>query len=303
MKNLKMKYKQTKKYFSLSLSFFIPYTIYFISLFLFVLSSCNKEEPIPSYIHIDKINLTTNYSTEGSNANKILDAWIYIDDQLVGTFEMPCTVPVLFYGDHTVKILPGVKENGISETRIPYPFYFRYESGISLTAGQVTTISPTVTYSTGADFSWIEDFEGALPTVCDSGTSDTVMKITNTPSEVFEGIGSGVVNLPSGVYYGVSCNKYTLPQAGAPVFLELNYNCNTEFNVGIIGYTYNNLIDVQEISLTLRPTTGWNKVYINLSNEISAATNSVRFGIFFSMIKDPNLAKSQIYVDNIKLVN
>ncbi len=299
-----MKRKLSKKSVSEFFSPFKSYTLYFISLFLFLISSCNKEEPIPSYIHLDKITLNTNYSTEGSNSNKILDAWIYIDDQLVGAFEMPCTVPVIYYGNHTLKVLPGIKENGISETRITYPFYYRYEKQVNLTAGQVDTIAPVVTYSSSSDFTWIEDFEGISPSVCDSGTSDTVMKITNVPSEVFGGTGgSGVVNLPLGVYYGVSCNKYVLPKAGAPVFLELDYNCNTEFNVGIIGYASNNLVDVQQIAITLRPTSGWNKVYINLSNEITGALNSVRFGIFFSMIKDPNLSSSQFYVDNIKLIN
>jgi len=50
---------------------------------LLLLYSCNKEEPIPAYIHIDKIDLKTNYSIQGSNSHKIIDAWIYVDDQLL----------------------------------------------------------------------------------------------------------------------------------------------------------------------------------------------------------------------------
>ena len=276
----------------------ILYVFFVVVLFL----SCNKEEPIPAYIHIDKINLVaTDPANQGSNSNKIIDAWIYIDDQLVGAFEMPCTVPVLYYGDHTVKVFAGIKENGIAETRIEYPFYFRYETALSLTAGVITTITPTVNYSTGADFTWIEEFENFSIAVCDSGTSDTIM--TQTTAEVFEGTGSGGVNLSSGVYYGVSCNKYILPKQEAPVFLELDYKCNSEFNVGIVGYASNNLVDVQQIALTLRPTTGWNKVYVNLSNEISFALNSVKFGIFFSMVKNQDVSVSQIYIDNVKLIN
>ncbi|MBI4930292.1 MAG: hypothetical protein HY841_05985 [Bacteroidetes bacterium] len=266
--------------------------------------ACNKEEPIPSYIHIDKINFTTNYLLEGSSSNKILDAWIYIDDQQVGAFELPCTVPVLAEGSHEIKIWAGIKENGIAETRIKYPFYETFSQTVILTRGQITTISPTVTYAANADFTWLEDFEGSSHSVCNSGvTADSIMTITTAPSDVFEGTGSGKVSITSSSYIGISCAKYILPQGGASVFLELDYNCNTEFNIGIIGYTANNTIDVQWTSLTLRPTTGWNKVYINLGTEVSNATNSTKFSIFFSMLKDENLANSYFYLDNVKLIN
>ncbi len=266
---------------------------------------CNKEEPIPSYVHIDKITLSTIYSNEGSASNKILDAWVYIDDQFVGAFELPCTFPVLTVGTHTISVLSGIKENGITETRIPYPFYEKYVASIVLVAGEKTQVNPTTKYAALADFSWIEDFEGASPGICNNlGVPDTNMKVVNTPGLVFELTGSGEVLLTGSAtsYFGMSCNKYALPKVGAPVFIELNYNCNTDFNVGIIGYSGSN-IEVQSISLTLRPTTGWNKVYINLTNEVTGAVSASTFAIFFSLLKDPDLTASYVYLDNVKLVN
>jgi hypothetical protein len=271
---------------------------------LILFASCNKEERIPAYIHIDKIALITAYANVGSNSNKIVDAWIYIDGQLAGTYELPCTIPVLYEGSHSVMVLPGIKENGISETRIPYPFYDKYEETVTFVPGQITTISPTTVYSQGADFSWLEDFEGSHG-ICDNvGTPDTIMSIIHPPEDVFEMSGSGAVVLAAGhtSYFGITCNKYVLPQAGAPVFLELNYKCNTDLNVGIVGYS-GTTIDVQSISLTLRPTSGWNKVYINLTTEVTNATNSTQFAIFFSMLKNPDLTTSYFYLDNVKLIN
>jgi hypothetical protein len=267
-------------------------------------SSCNKEEPIPSYIHISQINLTTNYSTEGSSKEpKILDAWVYIDGNTVGAFEMPFTVPVLFYGTHTLRIFPGIKENGIAETRIAYPFYALYQQTVNLTAQTITTISPTTTYLSSTNFIWLEDFEGSSPSICDTTNSDTVMKIIT--SDVFEGVGSGGVFLESGKtkYTGISCNKFVLSKNGSPIFLELHYKTNTEFQVGIIGYDSNNLVNVQTTALTLRPIDVWNKVYVNLTDEVTSATNSVKFAIFFSMLKNPDLSTSYFYLDNVKLLN
>ena len=53
---------------------------YFIIL-IFILTSCNKEEEIPSYIEINDFNLTSN-SSFGENTENITDVWIYIDENL-----------------------------------------------------------------------------------------------------------------------------------------------------------------------------------------------------------------------------
>jgi len=282
----------------------LRFTLIFLPVLL--LLGCNKEEPIPAYIHIDKIDLTTVYANEGSSSHKITDAWIYIDDQFAGAYEMPFTIPVLYTGTRRVRVLAGIKENGISQTRIPYPFYNKFEQVVSLEPGVITTLTPVTTYIKDTEFSWKEDFENAATGICNNaGTHDTVMQITKIPSEVFELAGSGrvVLDLPQSSYLGISCDKFTLPQAGAPVFLELNYNCNTDFNVGIRGYSSTNTIAYQGISLSLRTTSGWNKIYINLSDQVTGAVTSVKFGIFFSMLKNPDVSSSYFYVDNVKLVN
>lgn len=266
--------------------------------------SCHKETPIPSYIHIDKMIFNTNYSTEGSSSNKILDAWVYIDDNLVGVFELPRTFPVLYAGNHNIKIYAGIKEDGISETRIAYPFYDKYEKDVTLTQGQITTISPSVKYVPGITFEWMEDFEGVSHGICvgDGVTKDSIMKITSDPAEVFEGNGSGKVSITGGTYFGQTCSKSVLPHGGASVFLEMNYKCNTKFNVGIIGYDAGGSIQLQQIKITLVPTSSWNKIYINFSNEVTTSIASTKFSIFFSMLNNTDLSSSEFYLDNVKLI-
>ncbi|HET7819683.1 MAG TPA: hypothetical protein VFL70_10290 [Bacteroidia bacterium] len=270
---------------------------------LLLLYSCNKEEPIPAYIHIDKIDLKTNYSIQGSNSHKIIDAWIYVDDQLVGAFELPCTVPVLYEGNHEVKILAGIKENGISDTRTVYPYYTSYQVNIFFGKGEISTITPVVNYLSDTQFIWLDDFEGAIPSICDSSiTSDTMMQVTHIPSQVFENTGSAVVTLVNGVYYGYSCSGYTLPKTDQ-VFLELNYNCNTEFSIGLEGYSSSGNLNLKQTLITLRPVSTWNKVYINLTTAINEDPKSLKFKLFFSMKYNTSLSSSNLFIDNIKLVN
>lgn len=263
-------------------------------------SSCHKEAPIPAYIHIDQCALTTTYSIQGSSSQKIIDAWIDVDGKSVGTYEMPCTVPVLYSGQHTVTVFPGIKENGITTSRVQYQFYNTYSVTATFTPGSVLKINPTTAYASYAIFSFIEDFEGGATGFCDSTGSDTSMQLITTPNLVFEGLKSGGVILTGNKtqYYGVTCAKYPLPNT-PPIFLEMNYNCNTEFNVGVVAYDASSNYLGQTIALTLRPTIGWNKVYVNL-NDAVISNNAAKYSIFFSMLK--NSDPSYFYLDNVKLV-
>ena len=88
-------------------------------LFLLILLSCEKVDTntIPGFIKINDISLNSNISTN------ITDAWVYIDDNLQGVYELPTNFPILEEGIHKLRIKAGIKDNGIGGTRIPYPFY------------------------------------------------------------------------------------------------------------------------------------------------------------------------------------
>ena len=109
--------------------------ILFFSFFLLVQTSCEKfsgDQTIPAYISIDSIYLQTDYSLEGSNSQNITDAWVYVDDYLIGTFQLPARFPVLRQGTHTLSVIPGIKKNGIASTRITYPFYSTITQSVNL---------------------------------------------------------------------------------------------------------------------------------------------------------------------------
>src|SRR2546423_329586 len=124
--------------------------ILFIFSVIALYSSCSlfdTSEKIPSYIHIDKVNfIPGDTSVQGTASVKISDAWVFIDDQLVGAYELPATFPVQYDGTHTIKVRGGVKMNGISATRIQYPFYNFYSTQATLEPKKTITINPTAAY-------------------------------------------------------------------------------------------------------------------------------------------------------------
>jgi hypothetical protein len=114
-----------------------------------MLSACASDKGVPAYIRVNSIPVVTEPITQGSNSSNITDAWIYADDQLIGAFELPCDVPVLDLGTKKISIGAGIKINGISSLRAPYPFYKFYETTSELKAGESVTFRYRVAIAAG----------------------------------------------------------------------------------------------------------------------------------------------------------
>ncbi|MCC7302913.1 MAG: hypothetical protein IT233_09735 [Bacteroidia bacterium] len=257
----------------------------------------DKDEPVPAYISIPAIQLTTDYPNQGSSSHKIVDAWVYVDNNPVGTFELPAKFPVIATdGTHKITIYAGIKMNGISTLRIKYPFYDEYTGDHVLTAGQVTTITPTVAYTSSSTFPWREDFESAGHTFIDTFT---IARLTQVTDVVFEGNKSGHVHLNTDTFACElrSAPLLTVPAGGRAVFLELNYKCSHSFNVGIVNSNLEHLI-----SLVVNKSENWNKIYINLTGEINYPPATTNPKIYLTMMKPSNISTADFWFDNVKLV-
>ena len=280
---------------------------------MFFHSSCekfDKEEAIPSYISIPSIQLVVPdslKSIQGSASAKISDAWVFIDDKLQGTYELPAKFPVLKDGKHTLKIKAGIKENGIGSTRPAYPFYGEYIEELNLKTDSIVVVHPKVYYLSYTNFVWKENFEGVATTLKVSDYSDTSFKLVNNSSLVFEGSKSlyGAVDDTRRVLELKSSNAFQLSTNGNPVFLELNYKCNSPLYVGFIAN--NPLLPTPQPVITLNPTFDgteyvWNKIYINLSDFLGEYYQATNFNIVFRFEKSDNVSVSEVFLDNIKLL-
>jgi hypothetical protein len=275
---------------------------------LLVLVSCNiinpKEEEA-SYIAINSVNVTTDVAMQGSNAANISDAWIYVDDNLVGAFKLPCRIPVLHSGKHKVSVGAGIQLNGSSSLRTPYLFYrFHEQENVNLEAGKTTTLSPTFTYFDSLTFAFKANFDDLSGNkLTSTSTSDTTLSLCNDPARVYEGAGSCLVQLfrDSGFVDFQMIDPVSLPQGGANVFMEINYKNNQDLLVGLRSY-YSGASTKEEQVITLRPTESWNKVYINLTRQVSSQINANNFRIFFQTTKPSGSEPLEVLIDNFKII-
>lgn len=279
------------------------YLLCFCALIILSLNSCkvfDKEEDIPAYIHIDRLELTTDPVTQGSNSHKITDAWVYMDGLLLGVFELPATFPVLASGEREIKVRAGIKQNGISSTRVQYPFYTIYTTTVNFVPGNTSHIQPVVSYYPGTTFEWLENFESSGTTIT-AGPYPTDTSVVQQSDVVFEGNKSGAVilNTSNPVFYSSSATAYNLPKGEQTSWLEMDYKTDYMFTVGVLSNTPT-LANYETI--TLYPTDGsWNKIYIDLSPQVSAHNGP--YNIFFAMLLSGESTNANLYIDNIKLVH
>jgi len=265
--------------------------------------SCELFDPkatIPAYIHIENINLATNYVKQGSTSSKFTDAWVYVDDQPIGAFPLPTTFPVLMSGQHEVEVRGGIKIDGISANRTQYPFCSFYTQSVNLQSNVTVNIIPTVNYFPALTFEWLEDFENIGTSIVRASGSDTSLHVIVNNPLVFEGKKSGAVYLDAShtFFEGLSAGAYTLPDA-SDVYLELNYNCNNSFSVGVYSAASTTPYTTSYVNSS---NNQWNKIYINLVNEITTSY-SPPYSIFISMQQDNGVSLPVLYLDNIKLIH
>jgi len=294
--------------FSLSLAFSIP----------FIISSCSTFDPsvvVPVYGHIDSVHFTTTADSQGTASASIPYAWVYLDDNPVGAFQMPCTFPMIASnGVHSIKIYPGVVPVGMPSPASINPFYQYYAISVNMQQGSTYKFTPASTYYSWVDFPYMENFEkenvGNPPVGIinyygngsAAGATNTTMSVTNKKGLTFQGnSGIVVVNSAHNYYIGITSPAKSLPNSSTPVWMELNYRTTAIFTIGM----FDGDTATQSSPLALvYPTTKWTKMYVPLNTTIQAFSIQPQ-SVYFSLQLDAadGHTADTLLLDNIKILD
>ena len=307
----------------------------FLCLFssLLFLPSCYKFEngqTVPSYIRIDSVNLECDYFTYGANTRNISDVWVYVDDQIVGCFELPSTFPVLKKDFHKVSVYPGIKVDGKSSARAPYPFMKPcIWQDLRLVEDSIISLYPVFNYYDVPDVNlrWREDFEQGAISLNATPQSDTnIIRVSGSEAmniPLYSSFSGKIQLPPDSLHFTVaSFEEMTdLPSDNTPCMLELDYNCNADFTVGVL--VCDNFTIIEKPLVTVQATDSvnlvpnkWKKIYINIGPTIRDNRNADYYKIFFTsrvyktISNDGTTPVAPIdadhvryyYFDNIKLI-
>lgn len=291
------------------LKFMIQKFTLLILFFALVVSSCeviNPDEDIPSFIQIDEINVNA-ASGQGTDSADVEDAWIYIDDKLVGAFQMPALIPILHQGNQNIEIRSGVILNGIASTRTINPFYEYKTQIVDLVPDSTINVKLTTTYNPLVKFVWNslgqEGFEEGGISIDSVAGSKTKMEKTST--EVYEGGYSGWIHLDvdHDTYIGQSTNKFELPKGGKAVVMEIHCkNTSNHFVIGMFVEAVDGKITIVN-HLIVNPGPNWKKLYVNFTELVSNYPQARNFRVFFTSELESTNKTADIYLDNIKLMH
>tara|TARA_B110000444_G_scaffold131255_1_gene123318 strand:+ start:138 stop:968 length:831 start_codon:yes stop_codon:yes gene_type:complete len=264
---------------------------------LLVFASCQKEDAvgIPAYIKIENI-----YLGENDSNSTITDAWVYINGQLQGVYELPATFPVLEEGNANIKVYAGIKNNGIASDRVIYPFYSSDTTNKVLTINASTEIYPTVNIKGNIDGKF-DDFDNGY-----SFNSDTCFQVlSGGPYGKYGSLSlsdSDSILITEINYQDFPLSFDNVPQQGSPTYMELDYKNNTSFLVGMY-INFPNSPTLEKGLLWVNPKEDWNKIYIDITQTVSEAIGAETFSIFIKMQRDSNLDENKLDFDNIRIIH
>jgi hypothetical protein len=256
----------------------------------------NPAEKVPTYLHVDSFQFIPN-STMGSSSHKINSVWVYFDNQPLGAFDLPATVPILTDNPGVITLWPGVVFSGLKDINTRYPFYTLDTLTINPSQGQVINIYPKTTYFADTTLNvTLQDFDISSGSTLLSG--DTGLVRTGDPNYVFEGGYSGLIYLDNqqnsqNVVLG------SFP-AGKETFLELDYKGTLAFGIGVQAQDVNSQF-ITEVVLTVKPKATWNKLYVGLQDFISKyPTGPYRIVI---TVSEPSPTTGFVALDNLKVIS
>lgn len=299
--------------------------LFFVATWMVTLMpSCKKfdgSQTVPAYIYIKEVEVQCDYFVYGANTHKIVDAWVYVDDNILGCYELPATIPVLKEGEHKVAVYAGIARDGIRDLRAQYPFYKPWENNsVNLVKDQIVTLKPVFTYyPVGVDENmhvrWMEDFDGGTITIQATSQSDTTVQVYSGPYAWHDP--DGIYSQKSGKVVLTSENEQfrianteefrDLPTGGSACMLEMDYKCSDTCFVGLMYFKDYTL--TAEPLVRLRPTgvsgeepVAWNKIYINIGPYLVDNETADYFKIYFGSWEPRNAGTQYFYFDNLKLI-
>ena len=307
-------------------------SIYFLFCVLAALfSQCKKTDLSASYIEISSNPFVMDvrdyplqhddFSADPENlycikSQKFPDVWLFVNGKDMGTWEIPCKIPVLAKGKTKVQIYPGVKMNGVSTSRPRYPFVETNTMNLDLRTAETTTVdSVSIKYYTTSSFKIIEHFQGNSnryfrsldsvgPTFRMVSDADFPLDPSYTQNQV------GCISLANDTTFEVVSDKSFLRFSVVPqyAFLELDYRCDVEaaqFVVSMLVDKYVNSVSstVMEPLVVVNASPTWKKMYINLTQSIARnVTNVINYRLDISGSRTDDNIPMNFYFDNIKVI-
>lgn len=290
----------SNKRFSVLLLFLSVFGIAFIS-------SCGglfDQARSPHYIYFRSAELLTNSSTQGAPSHHISELWLFVEGQWHGTFDIQKTIPIISDKNTVdVTVFAGIRANGSRQDARQYFLMQDISFELQYKEGSIDTIDAVFQYSDNTNFAFTEGFENSniFTNILDSDP-ETSLSLTQENPRSGEYCGKATLDENHKRLVITSSGDYfELPTRGNMIFLEIDYKANTELIIGLIGKDLISGVEFSTELIYLRSQEEWNKLYLDLTPSVRESGYSY-FKVFFKAEHNETIEKSEIFLDNIKLL-
>ncbi len=265
----------------------------------------DNEAIVPGYVYIGGYKMETAADgSQGDSTSKIVDGWVYENGSVVGSFGLPALIPIQKTGAVEIGIDAGILKTGQNYERIPNPLIARTYFSLNLKPNTIDTIFPVFKYVPRAKFKFIEDFDrvGLRFSKTYTMPGDTIIYVNSGPDARTQGQNSGKIMLTDSTDYFrlVTTDPYNLVGLNLPSMLELDYNSDVILYIGMFANVPGG---VKQIPLyNAYPTNGWNKVYINTTDEVSLNPINTEYKVYIEVYRPIGSPRPKIIIDNVKLI-
>jgi len=284
------------------------YNILFLLLIgVFTFSQCtllDNEQPIPAYLKIDSINITT-AAGQGEATHDLTDVWVSANGVLLGTFELPANIPIIVDENPTsIIISPGFRNNGETSRSFTYNLMKPITLNENLEPGQILEPELVFRYNENVIFDFVEDFESSGHIFTLELDDDETTKIVRSSEEQANGSFSGKIALTTEhpeIITGTILRYDGDLNAGSDSYLEMEYKNDVPFGVGVIYVQEGE--EVTQPLIVLNPKDEWNKIYIDYTSILTSPLIE-SYRVYFSTDLGPlNATEGNIFIDNVKFVH
>lgn len=275
-----------------------------------LLSACVRNNPKPVWLTIDKWTLEANPDMENPPTEltqNLSEVWLYVDNKIIGVFELPCKVPVLASGENVkVQLYPAIRNNGISATKKIYPFCEPVEVTMNLVAGETYHFAPVTRYYSNVIITQ-EDFNSSTIAIDTDPVSNASIVVGSDPNIAQSpGNGYGHIHLTQAdsLWVGYTIENFVLEQ-GKEVYLEIDYRNSNSLLTGVLGISSSEVKDNPNILLNAQDASSmkWKKIYIDLKEIVSYSTSADYFKMYLRALLDDGKTEGDIYIDNLNVVH
>lgn len=301
------------------------YLLLIISLLSLITISCDDTDLTPAYLVITADDFqncvdVSNFNVlheqtydqlqlEAIASQKFKDVWVYLNGKNLGCWELPCKIPILpnYADENIVKLVPGIRMNGVS-TMIPaYPFLSTYTTTLMMDPEQTYHLAEnniSFTYPTSVIFPLLETFDQS--SVFTSIDPDLVsIQIAQDENKSVGKISIDETLPDSLAYFDIKSPIYSLKGSGNFTFWEMDYKCDNSVYCEIFVHTISGTT-IPVSLVTLNPTKGeWKKIYINLTSTLTNYTTTsttIPIELVLTGNRKSDHSFTNFYFDNVKII-